>query len=1019
MQFTPDGNMLLSPVGNRVNAVDLVQGRCCTLAAENREDISVLALSPDARLLLSIDKKGHALVLNFARGAILCRINFKAPVQSAKWSPDSKWLAVTHERKLQLWRAPTLELGWQFVQHRTFGGHVDDIVDVSWAPNSLFLATCGKDMAVRVWSINPMEGFEHMALVEHRSIVRGVFFSEDMRHLYSLSRDGVLVSLKYSLEDESTISESKPLYCQPGEWSIAAKAYCQQPTPQKVMRCAFDGPSRLLAAGFSGGIFMLYEMPALQALQTLSLGNQPLDSIALGAKGDWLAVGSAGVGQLLVWEWRSETYVLKQQGHHWGVQCVAFSPAGPASLRQEKTHTTADARPEDRGNSALSGRLLATGGYDGKIKLFNSQSGLCFVTFAEHTAPVSGLCFTPQGNAILSASQDGSVRAFDLLRYRNFRTFASPDGLCQFANVAVDGGGEIVAASAVGGKYAVYVWSIQTGNVLDVLVGHTSYVHSLKFSTSPARPGQLVSASWDGSLRVWDLYANASKGGAGESLQCSSSVLSVAFDPRGNDQVAAACLSGQVLFWNVDTAAQIGSIEGLRDIQSGRQWKDRFAATHMKGLKPGQGLGKTKPSDGVNLNQHFSSIAYVKSGELLLCGSRNSPHLCLYDTSSYTLAARYSVTSNRSLSGIQVILNSKNMTEQGASWQEFDLSDSDADDAQVNERNKRIKQAESLPGVNVGEAKDAYSERQLHIWGVAFSADSQQFAAATSQGVFVYTADMGLGGPSIMSGVFGGENSRFVPQMLTKNVSAPSVLEALEAKDLSKAMILSLALNDRTLIRKVYESIPVRQIPIVVASIGAPLLPALLSFLSAEFRPSTGTPHFAFHVTWVQAVIDLHFLTLSELSTGKATARTGTSLEAAAASNSDVASLCLQLLVEMTQRHAAMSKTFDGNTYLLKYLSSTPASGEAATDDVSDGDLDNGWESLAGKLASKARSLEDSVSFFSGVAQMPILEDLQGDDEVEEAPVLNAPSKGKKAKKKVKDSSATPTTSAGKRKRKA
>ena len=48
---------------------------------------------------------------------------------------------------------------------RTFGGHHDDVVDVSWAPNSLFLATCGKDMAVRIWSLNPLEGFEHMALV--------------------------------------------------------------------------------------------------------------------------------------------------------------------------------------------------------------------------------------------------------------------------------------------------------------------------------------------------------------------------------------------------------------------------------------------------------------------------------------------------------------------------------------------------------------------------------------------------------------------------------------------------------------------------------------------------------------------------------------------------------------------------------------------------------------------------------------------------------------------------------------
>merc|ERR1719215_261008 len=193
----------------------------------------------------------------------------------------------------------------------------------------------------------------------------------------------------------------------------------------------------------------------------------------------------------------------------------------------------------------------------------------------------------------------------------------------------------------------------------------------------------------------------------------------------------------------------------------------------MRGRKNGQGLGKTKnKSDGVSLNQHFSSIAYVKSGELLLCGSRNSPHLCLYDTTSYSLAMRYTVTSNRSLSGVQVILNSKNMTEQGASWKEFDLSDSDADDAEVLERTKRIRQATALPGVSVGEGKDAYAARELHIWDVAFSADSQQFAAATTHGVFVYTADMGLGTPSATSGIFGADASRFAPQMLTKNVSS-------------------------------------------------------------------------------------------------------------------------------------------------------------------------------------------------------------------------------------------------------
>lgn len=46
------------------------------------------------------------------------------------------------------------------------------------------------------------------------------------------------------------------------------------------------------------------------------------------------------------------------------------------------------------------------------------SSGFCYVTFSEHTAPVTAVTFLPSGAAVLSASLDGSVRAYDLLRYR-------------------------------------------------------------------------------------------------------------------------------------------------------------------------------------------------------------------------------------------------------------------------------------------------------------------------------------------------------------------------------------------------------------------------------------------------------------------------------------------------------------------------------------------------------------------------------------------------------------------------
>lgn len=82
--------------------INLVQSTSSTLPFENSKQIRTLCLSPDGRLLLSIDADGRALLINRKRRALLHHFSFKAPVRAAKFSPDGGYVACAVGRLLQV-----------------------------------------------------------------------------------------------------------------------------------------------------------------------------------------------------------------------------------------------------------------------------------------------------------------------------------------------------------------------------------------------------------------------------------------------------------------------------------------------------------------------------------------------------------------------------------------------------------------------------------------------------------------------------------------------------------------------------------------------------------------------------------------------------------------------------------------------------------------------------------------------------------------------------------------------------
>eukprot|EP00792_Barthelona_sp_PAP020_P007239 TRINITY_DN3129_c0_g1_i1.p1 TRINITY_DN3129_c0_g1~~TRINITY_DN3129_c0_g1_i1.p1 ORF type:complete len:872 (+),score=199.74 TRINITY_DN3129_c0_g1_i1:35-2617(+) len=679
--FSKDGNKLFSPIGNRISSVDLIEHASITFPYELRSDITRLDIHPNDQMILAIDEDGIGAILSTLTGSMLHKFNFKEKVLASSFSPCGNYLAISQGRYIDIYRTPSMDRQYSaFVKLRRISGHQEDVTYLRFTDDSQFILSGGADTTGRVFPLLPKTQDEAIykyktTFAAHRDPVKCIFtypkekqtVSSDFWHnndIFTVDAGGAVY--QWTFEDKG--------------WVLVEKTVLDMHS--RVIDVAYSSQG-VFGIGFANGSFALYDLPSVSLLQSLSVSKTTLSTICFEPKGHWLAMGVSGLGQLLVWEWGSESFILKQQGHLYPVNCVDFS---------------------------ADGALMVSGGDDGKIKVWSARHGFSFVTFAAHGAPITGIKFLPNDAAVISCSVDGTIKAHDLVRYRCFRTMHTPSH-DQFSSISVDPSGEFIAAGS-SREGLVYVFELATGKLLDTLGGHDAPVSCVSFLPSDCAVEEtlLLTCSWDCTVRIIDI--TASEAGA-FTITLSDDCLSCAWHPSGL-KFAIACLDGSIYEYNRE-GQQTRVIETRKDAKSGR--------LH----------GGLRTAANQSHDEFFTNICYSPDGKLIF-GSGRSKYVCAYWKN--TLVARFSLSQHAKLSGAREMLNSKTMTEYG------DISEYDD---HVLDADERFMKRNVLPGARIKVNTDKrVSPDEIRAQMVMFSKNGRNFAVATTLGVHLFSLDSQL-----------------------------------------------------------------------------------------------------------------------------------------------------------------------------------------------------------------------------------------------------------------------------------
>jgi WD40 repeat protein len=390
---------------------------------------------------------------------------------------------------------------------------------------------------------------ELFSLNGHTAAVCSVAFSKDGRRIASASGDRTI-----RIWDVIT-----------GEEALVLRGHTEG-----VNSVAFSPDGDFLASGSYDKTVRVWDAATGKQLQSCAGHRGIVRSVCFSPDGTKLASASDDKDDktVRVWDPRTGRELVVLDGFSLTVYSVCFSPDGRflavastharrAEVKvwdfQSGTYERSIRHADDINAVAFSpdGRRLAGASNDKTVRVWDVATGREALTLWGHQAQVNSVTFSPDGTLLASGSADKTVRVWDAATGQE-RACHRGHGK-GIEGVAFGPDGQLLASTS--GDGTVKVWRPAADDRFAVLRGHDSFVGEVRVS---ADSRAIVSASPDGTIRLWDVDSQTQR----IAIRAhDAGVGSVDISPDGRRLVSGG-EDRLVKVWDAKTGAQLLSLAG-------------------------------------------------------------------------------------------------------------------------------------------------------------------------------------------------------------------------------------------------------------------------------------------------------------------------------------------------------------------------------------------------------------------------------------------------------------------------